>query len=346
MTLDDHTGHRSAPRRIDSEPDPGTGITARPRHIESERTHFMILTHTDAHEIFVPDRFKDEETGMGYDVRHDDDEPDPRDAWMVPADATGLTSAVHIFGSDHYNQSVDRSVPAHPAIRAFMYFWGRHDGDQDAIGTALHLTRRYLRIWHPGLRTKIVAGHFDVDQSTWYDIVAASDPDTWGEPQGLIDQFLAWARGDVWGVIPDEGESLWGIYADSPENALRIFRDQEESDAAPTAVEEPVPAPPAHWRVHLDLEVGSDPDDDQELVSAAVRAAAEQIGRVAGLSVHLTEREIQVGDLVAHRLHPELDYRRVIARGTDWVWLDFQTRQLDAGQTPTRLPLSNYVVVR
>lgn len=249
MTLDDHAGHRSSPRRIDSEPDLGTGITARPRHIESERTHPMILTHADAHEIFVPDRFKDEETGMGYDVRHDDDEPDPRDAWMVPADATGLSSAVHIFGSDHYNQSVDRSVPAHPAIRAFMYFWGRHDGDQDAIGTALHLTRRYLRIWHPGLRTKVVAGHFDVDQSTWYDIVAASDPDTWGEPQGLIDQFLAWARGDIWGVIPDEGESLWGIYADSPENALRIFRDQVESDAAPTAVEEPVPVRTRHdWQ--------------------------------------------------------------------------------------------------
>ncbi|MDU2072532.1 MAG: hypothetical protein E7E98_08495 [Cutibacterium avidum] len=78
-----------------------------------------------------------------------------------------------------------------------------------------------------------------------------------------------------------------------------------------------------------------------ELVDDLVRAVTDD-----GTSARPTEREIQVGDLVAHRLHPELDYRRVIARGTDWVWLDFQTCQLDAGQTPTRLPLSNYVVVR
>lgn len=54
------------------------------------------------------------------------------------------------------------------------------------------------------------------------------------------------------------------------------------------------------------------------------------------------DQRIQVGDIVEHIDHPELDPRQVIAVGDDWLWLDVQRAQLSAGALPVRLPLSNY----
>lgn len=48
------------------------------------------------------------------------------------------------------------------------------------------------------------------------------------------------------------------------------------------------------------------------------------------------------GARVEHVGNPNLDYRTVIAVGPDWVWLDFQQAELDAGRAPTRLPIENY----
>lgn len=56
--------------------------------------------------------------------------------------------------------------------------------------------------------------------------------------------------------------------------------------------------------------------------------------------------KIEVGDLVENIIHPDLDYRTVIQVGRDWIWLDFQQAQLDAGHAPIQLPIENYRVVK
>lgn len=71
-----------------------------------------------------------------------------------------------------------------------------------------------------------------------------------------------------------------------------------------------------------------DYDGIRAMITAAVEADRAQ--------------RIQVGDVVEHVDNPELDARRVITIGEDWLWLDFQEAQLTAGDLPPRLPLVNY----
>lgn len=179
----------------------------------------MTITHTPAHSTCHPDRFENEETGWGYSVLQDVDAEDPRSR-IEPEHA-----ALWAYRQPRLSSSVAADRPDNPVIDAFAEFYDYHDAD-----TALELTRRWLRIFHPENKLQIQIGQVTgYSQGDWLDMIAVV-AEGYGTPDSHLQQFGQWAFGDVWTVIPDRGAGISGIYADDSEEALAYFRENFEDD--------------------------------------------------------------------------------------------------------------------
>lgn len=178
----------------------------------------MTLTYTPACSTSNPARFEDEATGRGYSVMQDDAASDPR------SNIDDEHAALWAYRVPTHGGSVAQDLPSgNIAIDAFARFYESFEDH-----AALTMTQRYLRIFHPestrtvGIST--VRGH---SQGDWLDLVCAV-ADGYGTPDGHMNEFAMWAYGNVWTVIPDDGDSLSGIYADDDEAALDLFRRDYE----------------------------------------------------------------------------------------------------------------------
>lgn len=203
----------------------------------------MSLTHTPAHITDHPDRFENEETGLGYSVMHDIDADDPR-TWQ---DNDHVVLYVFRGPRRHATETVPDSL----AAEVFDSYCDRYDAEH-----ALPLTKRHLAAFHPDahihVTTATIRGY---SQGDWYDVFAATD-DEECPLADHIEQFRKWCFGDVWTVIPDGKPGISGIYADSPEEALTYFRENcEDSDHA--ASEEASDIDPG-WLEHIDNLAGGD----------------------------------------------------------------------------------------
>jgi len=71
-----------------------------------------------------------------------------------------------------------------------------------------------------------------------------------------------------------------------------------------------------------------------------------RLGQLGERAKDAAPSSIQPGDLVENIERPDLDYRRVIGVGEEWIFLDFQLSELEAGELPTPLPKANYKKVQ
>lgn len=67
-----------------------------------------------------------------------------------------------------------------------------------------------------------------------------------------------------------------------------------------------------------------------------------RLGQLGERAKDAATSSIQPGDLVENIERPDLDYRRVIGVGEEWIFLDFQLPELEAGELPTPFPRTNY----
>lgn len=180
----------------------------------------MALTHIPAFSTHHPDRYENGD-GRGYDVVPDDGAEDPR-RWIEPQHA-GLWA----FREPHLSRSVVADRPeGNIALDAFAHYIDRFDAE-----TALELTRRWLRIFHPTSTLVVdIATISGYSQGDWLDVVAAV-AEGYGTPESHLDQLRQWAFGDVWVVIPDDKPAVGGIYADSAEEAVDYYRNELEDEA-------------------------------------------------------------------------------------------------------------------
>lgn len=221
----------------------------------------MTLTHHPAHTVHHPDRFVDTDTGRQYSVLVDQDAHDPRS--RVDDKHAGLWAYVEpsIGGN-----SVASVRPDNMAIDAFARFYRDFHHE-----TALQLTRRWLRIFHPDetyqLAISTIRGY---TQGDWMDVVAAVS-EGHGTPESHINQFRMWAFGDVWIVIPDQKAGISGIYADSPGEALEQFRDLFEDSEF-------------HHTIELTVRA-EDAQDAQAKIEKTVAAIHESDALPAGMTV-------------------------------------------------------------
>lgn len=314
----------------------------------------MNLTHIPARTETHPDRFEDEDTGVGYAVIQDTDAEDPRNC------IENEHAALWAYEQPRFGSSVAGDMPTgNVAITAFAHYYEYVNDTK-----ALELTRRYLAVFHPEKKITVETHNIKgYSQSDWLDLIVATT-EGYGTPESHANEFRMWAYGDVWTVIPDKGEAMSGIYADGAEEALTYFRAEHEEDEV-ISEEEEDEARFAHFGFHLDDSTdGIDQkyliditDNGEEIATIVHRASVDYpldgplakgklvlAGHIVALlnadAAH--QEQINVGDIVEHVTRTGLDARRVIARGDDWLWLDFQQSQLDAGQLPTRLPISNY----
>lgn len=178
------------------------------------------LTHTPAHTTEHPDRFVDDETGLGYEVFQDTDAEDPR-GWISDEHA-----AIWAYREPQMRHSVAADRPDNRIIDAFAEFYERTDDDD----LALELTKRWARVFHPedtyDIEARTINGY---SQSDWLDVIAVVE-DGYGTAASHIDEFRMWAFGDVWTVVSDSGDALSGIYANSAEEAVEYYRDHHEPD--------------------------------------------------------------------------------------------------------------------
>lgn len=181
------------------------------------------FTHTPAHSTCYPDHFEDETDNIGYDVYPDPDAEDPR-TWTEDEHA-----CVYVFNSEWYGREADRKVPENIAAQAFARFYGVFGAGSFGDHLAKDVTRRWLSIFHPEKQIDVMVETVSLDQSSWRSCFAAVE-DGYGAPQDHIDEFIQWARGDVWVVDPDNDNALGGIYAETAEDALAYYRKMYENE--------------------------------------------------------------------------------------------------------------------
>lgn len=206
----------------------------------------MPLTCTPAHTTHHPDRFEDETTGLGYDVSQDGSPEDPR-SWVNPEH-----SALWVYNEPMLNHSSGTDKPSgNVAIDLFAKFYQEYDAP-----TALKITRDELALNHSELKLSIdIATLRGYSQSDWMDAVCAT-AEGYGTPASVMEVYRMWAYGDVWTVIPDDGDSLSGIYASSAEEALKLYREEyEETDSAPAAPVVEKTSPPSALAVPIAKEL-------------------------------------------------------------------------------------------
>lgn len=180
----------------------------------------MSLIHTPAHTTSHPDHFQEKLTGKGYDVVQDTDAEDPRGC------IENEHAALWAYSQPSLGSSVAGDMPeGNVAITAFAHYFEYFDEVK-----SLDITRRYLAVFHPEkqitVETHTIRGY---SQSDWLDLVVAT-ADGYGTPASHAEEFRMWAYGDVWTVIPDEGDAVSGIYADDAEEALKFYLTEEESN--------------------------------------------------------------------------------------------------------------------
>lgn len=182
----------------------------------------MTLVHSPAHSVSIPDRFEDDETGIGFDVFQDTGADDPR-TWTPDEHA-----AIYVYNGPRGDK--DAEVPENIVVQAFARFHEVLPSDDHAFAA----TVRWLNIYHPEHKVDIamqtIRGY---SQSDWQDVFVAVE-EGYGTAQSHINEYRMWAYGDVWVVVPDEGDALSGIYADDAENAVKTYI----AEAVPAASEE------------------------------------------------------------------------------------------------------------
>lgn len=311
----------------------------------------MNFTHIPAHTENHPDRFEDENTGIGYEVSQDGVAEDPRGC------IEDENAALWAYSQPRHGSSVAADLPTdNVAITAFARYFEYFDDTK-----SLELTKRYLAVFHQEKKLTVETHNIKgYSQGDWLDLVIAV-ADGYGTPESHANEFRMWAYGDVWTVVPDKGEAVSGIYADSAREALDYFLP-EHGGQVPE--EESLEGEPRFAYVGFHLDDSTDAieekyliditDRGEEIATIVHRASVDYPldGPLAKAKLDMAEHlvallnndaaQINVGDRVEHVNQPELDSRRVIARGDDWLWLDFQQAEFDEGQMPTRLPVGNY----
>lgn len=199
----------------------------------------MTLVHTAAHSVSMPDRFEDDETGVGFDVFQDTDADDPR-TWVPDEHA-----AIYVYNGPRGHK--DSEVPDNVVVQAFARFNETLPSDDHAFAA----TVRWLNIFHPDRKVDLVMQTIrGYSQGDWQDVFAVVG-DGYGTAESHISQFRMWAYGDVWVVNPDQGDAVGGIYADDPDEALKQFVDEHPaeptSDEVVVAGENDFVAPTASW---------------------------------------------------------------------------------------------------
>lgn len=214
----------------------------------------MSLTHVAARTTYHPERFENDETGLGYSVRADTDAPDPR------ADLDVEHAALWAYRQPTFGSSSIADKPeGNPVIDAFSRLFLDVGYRQERT---IELTRRWANIFFPGkyqIEIQTIRGY---SQGDWLDIVAVVEQGH-GKPSDHIKELRMWVYGDVWVVSPDTKPGICNIYADSAEEALTYFRENFE-DAEPAKEEAVLEATPSDDDLvsELELIVGTALDAD------------------------------------------------------------------------------------
>jgi len=171
----------------------------------------MSYSYSPYRTLTIPATITDNKTGTTYEVIPDADAEDPR-GWLMPEEG-----ALWILQSNYSTE--EEYPPQNPVLEAMFEYLMRGYNYDDALKLAL----RHTRIFHPGRRYVGSVEYVRFDKSIWYKIAVVTDADVL-EPSGLVSDWKAWARGDVWCVIPsDDDVPLSGIYADDEEDAFKQY---------------------------------------------------------------------------------------------------------------------------